>query len=343
MDYEIKYYVNGHTANGFVDFLSSNLVDIKKVIVLQHPSNRIKTSILKAIAHQHRGSNNIELIASPQSNNYLDGVIVRNLSLAILNEKELKRGKKIDLQKFFSVKVKENNEEYLTEINKLLEEAYQYFKEALTIHDELEKIYINQMNFLKADEVAENLMINIFSNIDKKQCNSTVYERLFGTNTPDGIINHVEQLISPIQNRIFIKGRAGTGKSVLMKKILAESIAYGIDVELYRCSFDPTSIDMLIIRDLDFCIFDSTSPHEFFPTRKNDIILDLYTKTVNQGTDEIYANEITSLTTRYKDKMKKGIQKLQATKKFEQLIESYWLQIENKQLEEIFNEVMKEI
>src|SRR5699024_7361779 len=92
-----------------------------------------------------------------------------------------------------------------------------------------------------------------------------VHERLFGTNTPDGKVNHVSALIAPFQNVYYVKGRAGTGKSVFMKEILNACKSYGYDIEMYRCSFDPSSVDMIIVRDLDFCVFDSTPPHEFFP------------------------------------------------------------------------------
>src|SRR5699024_10295736 len=137
----------------------------------------------------------------------------------------------------------------------------------------------------------------------------------------------VEKLIMPIKKRVYIKGRAGTGKSVFMKKVLEKSKQYGLDIELYRCSFDPKSIDMLIIRELNFCIFDSTAPHELFPNREEDVVLDLYEQTVKQGTDEKYAQKITRLTNDYKQEMQKGLQKLEATKKLELLRESEWTDV----------------
>lgn len=48
------------------------------------------------------------------------------------------------------------------------------------------------------------------------------------------------------------------------KKIAAAAESRGFDVEMYHCGFDPESIDMVLVRELKFCVFDSTNPHEYF-------------------------------------------------------------------------------
>src|SRR5699024_8801651 len=164
----------------------------------------------------------------------------------------------------------------------------------LTIHDELEQVYIDEMDFSKANKLAEHVLNDIFTDVPMLNKQAHVYKRLFGTNTIEGAINEVEQIIEPIKHRVFIKGRAGTGKSVLL----------GYDVELHHCSFDPQSIDMVLIRDLNYCLFDSTAPHEFFPTRATDQIVDLYETTVTKGTDEKYAEKIAQITQAYKKGMR---------------------------------------
>lgn len=346
MHEQIRYYVCGHTAEGFVNFLDSNLIDIHKIVVLQHPSNIVKTNILKKLSTDYLGKNELEIISSPQNINYIDGLIVRDLSSAILSDSMSYTTntptKFIDLTQYTALSC----ENLLMKTNGAMSfynEAYESFKAGLTIHDDLEKIYIEEMDFNKADQVAEKTIKKLFENVTKKERKSIIYERLFGTNTPDGVVNHVEQLIEPVRNRIFIKGRAGTGKSVFMKRIVEACKQYGLDVELYRCSFDPNSIDMILIRELDYCLFDSTSPHEFFPTRDHDVVIDLYEETVTPGTDERYAEEINRLTTTYKQKMRKGIQKLQATREAELLREENWNRIDLNSETEIFEQIVNEI
>ena len=43
---------------------------------------------------------------------------------------------------------------------------------------------------------------------------------------------------------------------------------------------------MVIVRELGFAIFDSTAPHEYFPSREGDEIIDMYALIVTPGTDE---------------------------------------------------------
>ena len=59
-------------------------------------------------------------------------------------------------------------------------------------------------------------------------------------------------------------------------------------------------IDMVVVRELDFCIFDSTSPHEYFPSRTGDEIIDIYKAAVVPGTDEKYAARLTDAAGEYK-------------------------------------------
>ena len=45
---------------------------------------------------------------------------------------------------------------------------------------------------------------------------------------------------------------------------------------------------MVIVRELGFAIFDSTSPHEYYPdsTWPADEIVDMYERCITPGTDE---------------------------------------------------------
>src|SRR5699024_7741033 len=141
------------------------------------------------------------------------------------------------LEKLFPREIeRETIKETKQEIENLFSQAYGKFKNGLKIHDDLEKVYIEEMDFQKADFIAEEFIENLLKGRKKSDRKPIVYERLFGTNTADGVANVVEQLIDPIKNRVFIKGRAGTGKSYFMRKVLEACLEHGLDVEMYRCS-----------------------------------------------------------------------------------------------------------
>lgn len=97
---------------------------------------------------------------------------------------------------------------------------------------------------------------------------------------------------------------------------------------------------MVIIRELGVAIFDSTDPHEYFPDREGDEIVDLYLATVTPGTDEKYAIEIKDVHKRYKDKMKEGTAYLAQAKALHDELEKYYIEaMDYSIVEEIYEEI----
>ena len=93
------------------------------------------------------------------------------------------------------------------------------------------------------------------------------FESFLGANTPQGFVSFFDELYNPYENctPYIIKGGPGTGKSTLMKKVLAECEKRGISAEKVYCSSDPDSLDGIIISDLGISIADGTSPHTLEP------------------------------------------------------------------------------
>ncbi len=320
-----EYYVTGNTAEGFVNFLPTNVKNFNYVIILKHPSNTLKTTVLKQIIKKYETAHDLEILCSALSDKYLDGVIIREKSLAFVTDKiatpDLLGEIEIDLELFLD---SPDVDADFAAVNKHTQAAYDDFKTGLAIHDDLEKIYIDQMDFNKADNVAEKFIESLLQGVPEQNRRSYTYRRLFGTNTSDGAVNIIPSLIHPLKNRYYLKGRAGTGKSHFMKKVMQACQNHGFDIELYHCSFDPNSVDMVLVRDLDFCIFDSTDPHEVMPEREEDVIIDLYEKTVTPGTDEKFADEIERVQRNYKGYMKKGMQELKKAGTYREEIEQQY-------------------
>lgn len=307
----IKYYVQGHTGKGYVNFIRSNLKQIEQVILLRAKNPVLITVTINKLIEIYKDKQ-IEIIKSIDSTELIDGLIVRELSVAILNERIYEAGPEATTtitipDHITSVNLPEINRE-----SKTYEKAYEHFAKGLEIHEQLEKVYIAKMDFKKADKIIADLIQQLFSQVKKQNRHSMIYERLFGTNTPDGIVNEIPSLINPLRKNIFILGRAGTGKSYLMNRIREKCIELGLDVEIYRCSLDPNSIDMLIIRQLSVCIHDNTSPH-VVPTNDEQVnIIDMYKETVDQTIEITEDDTIKRLTQQYKKQMQTGLYYLKA-------------------------------
>ena len=85
----------------------------------------------------------------------------------------------------------------------------------------------------------------------------------------------------------------------------------GYQTEVYHCGFDSDSLDMVIVRALDFAIFDSTLPHEHFPSRKGDELIDFYGTFIKASTDRDYDEQITHSNNQINDETKRAIKLLQ--------------------------------
>ena len=119
-------------------------------------------------------------------------------------------------------------------------------------------------------------------------------------------MNYVANLTEGLAARYFIKGRPGTGKSTFLKKLAERAMASGYDVEVYYCSFDKESLDMVTVPELSFAVFDSTAPHELFPEGERDTVLDFYLEAHLSGIDERYESVLEPIKKRYALKTAEG-------------------------------------
>lgn len=97
-----------------------------------------------------------------------------------------------------------------------------------------------------------------------------------GGNTCEGFFSYHRYILD--EGRTFIlKGGPGSGKSTLMKNMANEMIKYGLSIEYHHCSSDKTSIDGILIKELNTAILDGTAPHVIEPILPglSDDIVDL--------------------------------------------------------------------
>lgn len=190
-------------------------------------------------------------------------------------------------------------------VKKALEESHRCFARALPIHDQWESIYIGETDFDRLNQLAAETAEGLLDGKAGTEPGKNVL-RFLGAATHSGSMDVIDQITADIPRRIFIKGRPGTGKSTFLKKIRAAANAAGWNTEEYRCAFDPNSADMVVIPGLGICLFDSTAPHEHFPSREGDEILDIYKAAVTPGTDERYQEEISAISRRYKEQIRQA-------------------------------------
>lgn len=291
----IDYFVRGYTGLGEVNYIESNVKDIKNVYILKAANEKTATLFLKEFTKLIEEDMTVEVIKNPDYIEAIDGIIVREKSIAILTTPFIKyvssHSHLIDLTKYTKLPVT-----FVAKKRKeIIEKTMTYFSESLEIHKEIQDIHKVDMDHTITDQIINdfiNKSIGQYPTLDKE---AHIYKRMFGTNTSEGIVSSVDNLIKPIENQIYLKGAPGTGKSYFMTKVMEEVVSKGYDIEIYKCSFDSSSIDMLIIREMNYCLFDSSSPHDYDPSNKNDFTINLYeraSKKENTEKNEFRINEL---------------------------------------------------
>lgn len=285
MGSDLMYYAAANSCCGYVSFLNEYAGGMK-IICLKNATEECKAHLKGRLRH-------CETILRAGTEESAEGFLLRDKGVLILDS-DFGGG----VGKIFDFAP-----EYFAEVDcSPLRDMYAELSEAKKIHDEWEKIYISQTDFTAADGLLRRVTSHFNKgNGEAEGCN---VNRFFGTMTENGSVNYINELTRGFRKRIFIKGRPGSGKSTLMKKVGEAARSRGLDTETYYCSFDPASLDMVVVRELGFCIFDATPPHELFPKLPSDETLDMYALCINHATDRRFATEIAGISARYAEKIR---------------------------------------
>jgi len=304
-----KYFTDANSAAGYVSLQKENLAGINRIYHLKSPADTLVHEILEQLRAQLSLKRlTPECVYNTFNPELLAGLVIRELDTAFVSgEVVAHEAIVIDLNAVYcGLKIKKSREQ-LDQLNQsmqaLYEKMYMHFNAALHIHDEWEKIYIDRMDFKKADVFRQNVLSELFGNVRETGRVSVIVRRFFGASTTEGLTDFIPELTAGLK-RYFIKGRPGSGKSTLMKEVVKKATILGLDSDVYHCSLDPKSLDMVIIPELGFCIFDATAPHEYEPHFKGDEILDTYTAFIRKGTDERCATVLSSVEVKYNNQIK---------------------------------------
>ncbi|MGN1059690.1 MAG: hypothetical protein ACI4QW_04590 [Clostridia bacterium] len=286
---ELHYFLTTNGSAGHTSYLDKASENCRDVILLSGYPRPLAAALIRecyAIAKQNRMR--MDIIHNCLDNS-MEGIILPELQTALLNLPVYEP--RTDLASLFK-------NEALSLYHTHLQKAFRDFAKAKEIHDEWEKIYISATDYQVLDQFTEETAASLLAD-HKTNHRGSLCDRFFGSATINGSVDYIDAL-SADTKRYFIKGRPGTGKSTFLKKLALSACDRGYHVERYHCSFDPNSLDMVVIRELGICLFDSTAPHEYFPSKASDEILDLYAVAVRPDTDTRFQAELADVSARYK-------------------------------------------
>ncbi|MWV42357.1 hypothetical protein GRF59_01825 [Paenibacillus sp. HJL G12] len=349
------YFARGNTAEGLYTLYDSVLSGLDTVFVINGRSGSGTSELLGKLAEAWR--DNVwtkHYIHETLDNERLEGIILEEARIGIVDGNAWSADpvldgteiRIVDISEALRSEILEEAEagtvEQEQEMAGLYKNAYESFLRTLRIHDEWEKFYIDNLDREAANRITSDFADEYLIPVRSKGAKIT--RRFLGAATWQGAVDYVPNLTDSLRTRIFVKGRPGSGKSTMFKKLAKEAETRGIDTEIYHCGFDPNSLDMLIFPELSLAIFDSTAPHEHFPSREGDRILDVYELAIKEGTDEAFADEIAEIRARYTSFMKNSIALLSDVKRIrDEVWEEYDAAMDPKSLKVLASLIINQI
>lgn len=338
-----KYFASANTSAGFVSYFDYVLKGRDKIYIIKGGPGCGKSSFMNRIGFELESKGfDIDYVYCSADMDSLDGVVINDLNIAIVDgtaphvidpkypgavERILNFGDYWDID--LLRKYKKPIIYYTDKISEQYTIFYSILREAKSIHDEWEREYLKGMDFEKAEKITNDLLNEL--SLRPLDLNGEEIHRFAGAMTPQGQQCFYAELTRGIRNRIIIKGRPGTGKSTMTKKIARAAIEAGLDVEYYHCAFDHASIDMIIIPKLSFAMLDGTAPHVFDGTN-NDKIVDMF-ECIDQSIVHENENPIKEIEERYKNKINEAKEVYSLIKNLHDELEKYYIQATD------FNEV----
>lgn len=326
----MDFFLESNGSAGRVSYASAEFQGLRRWVRLYDwPRHRAAALISRIGAEAKRKGEKIQMIhhwidALPQ------GIIVGNQGLLAMSFSGVDGVTSGELL---------NRREY----DAAMEKSHNLFIQAKKIHDEWEQIYIRATDFQKLNRLADEMNQQLFADHYLPKAGKRK-DRFFGSGTAAGAKDYVETITEGLPQRYFIKGRPGTGKSTFLRKIAEYALSRGFDTEIYHCSFDPSSLDMVVVRERGLCIFDSTAPHEYEPERAGDERLDFYRLAVDPDTDQTYAAALQECAVGYREKIQEATQWLRLAKNsLEETDQRLDELLDQEKINRYGNEIMKEM
>jgi len=342
----VKYFIDANSATGYVNLQNENLSQISKIYHLKSPSDELVHKLLEKISLTLVSRRlTPEFVYSTFNPDFLSGLIVRELDIAFISGEVVMDDAFVTCLKsvYERLKIEGNYDKIqhvVEEMNQHYKKMYMHFNGAFHIHDEWEKVYIDRMDYEKANRFRIDFVTKLFdTKIKASSLKSQLVHRFFGTSTPDGLRDFIPELTVGLK-RYFIKGRPGTGKSTLMKDVVKKAEQLGYDADVYLCALDPKSVDMVVVPELSFCLFDATAPHEYDAVFTNDEVIDTYSEFIKEGTDERCAAILEAIEAKYKRQIKLALESMKSGHECRAMLNEIY---GDALIPERFNEVVGEL
>jgi len=284
-----RVFPGNNTPRGFFSYYDYIIPkDATRVFVIKGGPGVGKSTFMTSIARDMvELGYDVEIHHCSSDNNSIDGVVFPAIGIGIIDGTfphvvDPKVPGAVDeivwLGEFWDEESVRSKKEEILQAQKasdsVFKRAYRFLKAAQIVYEDWESVYMEAMDFGKANMIAAQIIKENFGSI-RVSPKPGFQRRLFASAiTPDGMVNYLNTIVARCEKRYVIAGYPGTGKSFLLEKVAKATLERGFFVETYHCPLHPEKVEHVIVPDLKLALTKSIEPHTYVPV-ETDIIVDM--------------------------------------------------------------------
>jgi len=153
-----------------------------------------------------------------------------------------------------------------SEISAQFSRAYSYLAAAGNIRADIVKTRMRGVDERKLDDISNDIIGAEFSNTTAASMRPGLRKMFATAITPDGLVGHIDTLISGCGKVYVLQGESGCGSEIILDDIARQALKCGLYAEAFYCPMDPDGkIEHLLVPELGLAVCTSNTYHAVAP------------------------------------------------------------------------------
>ncbi|MFW6238877.1 MAG: hypothetical protein ACOC5A_06555 [Halanaerobiales bacterium] len=333
-----NFFPGGNTPQGFYSFYDYLPYQVNRVFIIKGGPGTGKSTFMKRIGEDLIAKGySVEYHWCSSDNESLDGIVCKEANLAVLDGTAPHVTDPVTpgaVEEIFYTGdcwdddyLEENRRRIQREnniISKYFRLTYDYLEAAKIFFDRWQEYYQKTLNVKEINRKADQLLSNLPLT---KKYDRAEERHLFGAAiTPNGPVEHYQNLTKNTEKCYIIKGNPGTGKSLLLENIAREIFKRGYFILYLHRTMEPDKYEGLIIPDLNTAFICETPPYQLEAKREIDEIINLNKIIKNKNYIQQNETELYKLRADFANMIKASCNYLNLAKQQHDELEKYYIE-----------------